>query len=97
MIGGYAPFGLAFFMSGAEVFAKEYRYGGYAFLSDTDFLMDPELALRYITACVVYEIFLFIIDRNSPPNCYITGAAAAGILAVCGVERRYCLDLRRIN
>lgn len=84
LIGGYAPFGLAFLCQERRFSLKSIVTAvcvsiGYGLL------MDPELALRYITACVVYEIFLFIIDRNSPPNCYITGAAAAGILAVCGV------------
>lgn len=81
-ISGMAPFGLSFLTLDRKFSLKSvinliFVSVGYLLL------FDFELALRYISACVIFETVLFVIERNEKPSLYFVAIVSAAALFLC--------------
>lgn len=83
-VSGLAPLGLSFLTLDRKFSFKSvvnliFVCIGYLLLFDT------ELAVRYISASVIFELVLFVLERKTKPTIYFIGFAAAATLFVCEV------------
>ncbi len=81
-VGGLAPFGLSFLTLDRKFSLKSVINlicvsVGYLLL------FDFYLALKYISACVLFETVLFVIERSEKPSLYFISGAAALCALVC--------------
>lgn len=81
-VSGLAPLGLSFLTLDRKFSLKSvvnllFVCIGYLLLFDT------ELAVRYISASIIFEVVLFVLERKDKPTIYFIGFAAAAILLVC--------------
>lgn len=79
---GLAPFGIAFLTIDRKFSLKSiinFICVSIGYL----LLFDFWLALRYISACVIFETILFAVDKNENPSLYFVGAASGITMFVC--------------
>lgn len=48
-------------------------------------LLDINLAVRYISACIIFELVLFVMEYNAKISLYFIAAAASLILFICDI------------
>ena len=81
-IPGLAPFGISFLtidrrFSLKSIISMLFVSVGYLLLFDFWF------ALRYISACVIFELSLFVIERSKTPSMLFIGIASGAAMFVC--------------
>lgn len=81
-ISGMAPLGLAFLTLDRKFSAKSiinliFVSIGYILLFDFN------MAVRYIPACIIFQLVLFVLERSADISLYFISASAAVVLLVC--------------
>lgn len=85
---GVAPFGLSFMamerkFSLKSIITLVMVLIGYATLGDL------QMAVRYIVPCVIYEIFLFVLEKRQTPTIFMAGIVSGVSLFVMGAGMLY--------